>query len=275
MTDYELVCGVEAHVRIKTRTKLFCGCPCIWDAPPNSLTCPACLGLPGALPVLNGHAVELAIAAALALNCQVSSTICFDRKHYYYPDLPKNYQITQLETPLASNGVLGEVRIQRAHLEEDAGKLFHDVSTTRIDFNRSGAPLLEVVTYPDMHTPESVKNYMTSLRDVMVRSGASDCRMERGELRFDVNISVRPVGSIGLGVKTELKNLNSFRFAVRAIDIEFRRHLSMIERGERIVPSTWLYDQKRNETRMMRSKEEASDYRYMPEPDLPPLKIDT
>jgi aspartyl-tRNA(Asn)/glutamyl-tRNA(Gln) amidotransferase subunit B len=284
MPGYEMVVGVETHVQLETRTKLFCGCEVRFAAPPNSLVCPVCLGHPGVLPAINRAAFDLALRAALALNCEIAPFTKFDRKNYYYPDLPKSYQISQYDLPLSRDGwveIAGDdgaakrVGLVRAHLEEDAGKLVHEEAGARsfIDLNRAGVPLLEIVTKPDLRSPQETHAYLTALKTILQYAGISGCDMEKGQLRCDLNISVRPRGAAGLGTRTEIKNLNSFKFAKRALELEFERHVRCLERGERIVQSTWLYDAAKDETRMMRSKEEAADYRYLPEPDLPPVRI--
>jgi aspartyl-tRNA(Asn)/glutamyl-tRNA(Gln) amidotransferase subunit B len=281
--DYELVAGIETHVQLDTRTKMFCGCAVRFGAPPNSLTCQVCLGHPGTLPTLNRKALELGLRAALALGCAITPRTKFDRKNYFYPDLPKNYQISQFDVPLATGGGIEvrtkagprRVRIHRAHLEEDAGKLIHEEAGARsfVDLNRAGVPLLEIVTEPDLRSAEEAHAYLTSLKAILRAAEVSDCDMEKGELRCDVNVSVRPRGSTTLGVKTEVKNLNSFRFVQKAIEAEFRRHVAAIESGQPVVQATLLFDPEKNETRIMRIKEGAVDYRYFPEPDLPPVEI--
>ena len=281
--DYELVAGIETHVQLDTRTKMFCPCAVRFGSPPNSLTCPVCLGHPGTLPTLNRRAVELGLRAAVALGSTITTHTKFDRKNYYYPDLPKNYQISQFDLPLALGGALDvttksgprRVRIHRAHLEEDAGKLIHEENGSRsfVDLNRAGVPLLEIVTEPDLRSAEEAHAYLTSLKAILRAAEVSDCDMEKGELRCDVNVSVRPRGSEKLGVKTEVKNLNSFRFVQKAIEAEYRRHVRELEAGRPVVSATLLYDPEKNETRVMRIKEGAVDYRYFPEPDLPPLEI--
>ncbi len=280
MADYELVAGIETHVHLKTRTKLFCGCPTDFGAPPNTQVCPVCLGHPGSLPVLNREAFELALRAALALNCTIEPFTKFDRKNYFYPDLPKNYQISQYDLPFSRNGwvEIGDGRrigILRAHLEEDAGKLLHEEGGGRsfVDLNRTGIPLLEIVTLPDLRSPEEAYRYMTALRSILRAAGVSDCDMEKGELRCDLNLSVRPRGATELGTKTEIKNLNSFKFARAALEYESDRQIRAIKAGEKIVQETRLWDTSRNVTRSMRTKEEAHDYRYFPEPDLPPIRV--
>ena len=281
--DYELVAGIETHVQLDTRTKMFCACAVRFGAPPNSLTCPVCLGHPGTLPTLNRRALELGLRAALALGSSIAPRTKFDRKNYYYPDLPKNYQISQFDVPLALGGAIDvrtktgarRVRIHRAHLEEDAGKLIHEEGGARsfIDLNRAGVPLLEIVTEPDLRSAEEAHAYLTALKAILRAAGISDCDMEKGELRCDVNVSIRPRGTEPLGVKTEVKNLNSFRFVQKAIEAEFRRHVAELEAGRAVIQATLLFDPERNETRVMRIKEGAVDYRYFPEPDLPPLEV--
>ncbi len=278
--EYELVAGIETHVQLKTRTKLFCGCPVAFGGPPNTHVCPVCLGLPGALPSLNRAAMDLAIRAAAVLNCVVAPLTKFDRKNYFYPDLPKNYQISQYDLPLARDGWVEigggrRIGIIRVHLEEDAGKLIHEDGGARsfVDLNRAGVPLAEIVSRPDMRSPEDAWQYMTALKSMLQYAGVSDCDMEKGELRCDLNLSVRPRGTSGLGVKTEIKNVNSFRFAKAAIEYEAARQIRALESGERIVQETRLWDSERGVTRPMRTKEEEHDYRYFPEPDLPPVRI--
>ncbi|HYE99833.1 MAG TPA: Asp-tRNA(Asn)/Glu-tRNA(Gln) amidotransferase subunit GatB, partial [Planctomycetota bacterium] len=280
LTDFELVAGIETHVQLKTRTKLFCGCEVRFGAPPNSQVCPVCLGLPGSLPVLNRAAFELGLRAALALNCQIAPFTKFDRKNYFYPDLPKNYQISQYDLPFSHDGWVEieggkKVGIVRAHLEEDAGKLIHEENGARsfVDLNRTGSPLVEIVTQPDLRSSEEGYQYMTALRTILVAAGVSDCDMEKGELRCDVNLSVRRKGAAQLGTKVEVKNLNSFKFAKAAMEYEFARQAKAVEAGERIVQETRLWDVDRGMTRTMRTKEEAHDYRYFPEPDLPPVRV--
>ena len=283
---YEPVIGLEVHCQLLTRTKIFCGCLNRFGDAPNTNVCPVCLGLPGALPVLSRHAVTLAIRAALATHCQVHETSVFARKNYFYPDLPKGYQISQYERPLATDGFLeiarpgaeGRVGIQRIHMEEDAGKLLHEGFAwsgehSGVDFNRSGVPLIEIVSHPDMRTAEEAYEYLTALKAVLLYAGVSDCNMEEGSLRCDANISIRPRGSQEFGTRTEIKNLNSFRNVARAIEHEIGRHAAVVEAGGRVVQETRLYNADRGETAPMRSKEEAHDYRYFPEPDLPPLQV--
>ena len=280
MADFELVVGIETHVQLKTRTKLFCGCAIQFGAPPNTQVCPICLGHPGSLPVLNRTAFELGMRAALALNCTIAPYTKFDRKNYFYPDLPKNYQISQYDLPFSSKGWVEidggkKIGITRAHLEEDAGKLIHEEKGSRsfIDLNRTGVPLVEIVTEPDLRSADEAYQYMTSLRTILQYAGVSDCDMEKGELRCDVNLSVRPRGQEKFGTKTEIKNLNSFKNAKAALEYEFARQIRVIEAGDKIIQSTLLWDVEKNQTRLMRTKEEAHDYRYFPEPDLPPVKV--
>ncbi len=276
------------HAQLLTRTKLFCGCANRFGAEPNTLVCPVCLGLPGALPVLNRYAVTLALRAALATGCTVHPVSVFERKNYFYPDLPKGYQISQYERPLATGGTMavasadgGErlVRLARIHVEEDAGKLLHEGfpwsrENSGVDLNRAGVPLIEIVTRPDLRGPDEAHAYLTALRAVLLYAGVSDGNMEEGSLRCDANVSVRPRGSPDLGTRTEIKNLNSFRNVARAIGHEAARQVAVLESGGEVVQETLLWNADRNETVSMRSKEEAHDYRYFPEPDLPPLEVD-
>ena len=279
MASYETVIGIETHVQLNTKSKLFCGCPVLFGAPPNSATCPVCLGHPGTLPVLNREAFEQGMKTALALGGTIAPFTKFDRKHYFYPDLPKNYQISQYDRPLAQDAEirLGEksIRILRIHLEEDAGKLVHEENGTRsfVDLNRCGTPLAEIVTHPDLRSAEETHLYLTQLKTTLQYAGVSDCDMEKGELRCDINISLRPQGATELGVKAEIKNMNSFRFARMAIACEEKRQAAELDAGRRIISETRLFDPDKNETRAMRSKEEAHDYRYFPEPDLPPVEV--
>jgi aspartyl-tRNA(Asn)/glutamyl-tRNA(Gln) amidotransferase subunit B len=279
----ETVIGLEVHVQLNTRTKLFCGDVAAFGAPPNTHVCPVCLGLPGALPVLNDAAVALAVRAALALDCTVHETSVFARKNYFYPDLPKGYQITQFDRPVATGGRLAfggdggthSVRIRRIHLEEDAGKSVHDrvPGRTAIDLNRAGVPLVEIVTEPDLRTPADARAFLTALKQVLQYVEVSDCDMEKGSLRVDANISIRPAGSNELGTKTEVKNMNSFANVERAIAFEAERQTAATAAGTPIVQETLLWDADRGAARPMRSKEESHDYRYFPDPDLPPLRI--
>jgi aspartyl-tRNA(Asn)/glutamyl-tRNA(Gln) amidotransferase subunit B len=284
MAEYETVIGLEVHVQLKTKSKLFCGCSTEFGAPPNTHTCPVCTGMPGILPVVNKQAVEYAIKSALALNCEVPSRSIFARKNYFYPDLPKNYQISQYEQPLAQNGYLEigtdsarkRVGIARINLEEDAGKLLHNIGSREIDgslvdFNRCGVPLLEIVSSPDITSPEEAYIYLTTLKNILRYLEVSDCDMEKGSLRCDANVSVRLLGKKELGVKAEVKNMNSFKAIQKALEYEVKRQIKALESEERIVQETRLWDEKKEKTYSMRSKEEAHDYRYFPEPDLVPL----
>jgi aspartyl-tRNA(Asn)/glutamyl-tRNA(Gln) amidotransferase subunit B len=279
MMKYETVIGLEVHVHLKTKTKAFCGCSTEFGREPNSQTCPVCLGLPGSLPVLNKKALELTIKTALALNCKVNNFLKFDRKNYYYPDLPKNYQISQYDMPISSNGFINlaggkKIRIRRAHLEEDAGKLIHEKDYSLVDYNRCGIPLLEIVSEPDINSPDEAYEYLTNLKLILQYIGVSDCDMEKGTLRCDANISLRKLGAKELGVKTELKNMNSFKAVKEALQFEIERQTQALNNGERIIQDTRLWDSEKQITTSMRSKEEAHDYRYFPEPDLVPFQID-
>src|SRR5208282_5509110 len=301
-SKYEPVIGLEVHVQLLTATKIFCGCSTRFGDPPNTNVCPICLGLPGPLPVLNQRAVEFAALAAMALNCRINETSIFARKNYFYPDLPKGYQILQYDKPLAKYGYIevqtlntggpsaslrastGEHRVKkigitRVHLEEDAGKSLHEGfpdsdEKTAIDLNRTGVPLIEIVSEPDIATPDEAYEYLTRLKEIILYTGVSDCNMEEGSLRCDANVSVRPRGQKAMGTKTEIKNVNSFRFIREALVYEIARQIEAIEGGGKVTQETRLYDAHEGKTYSMRSKEQAHDYRYFPEPDLLPLVVD-
>src|SRR5579862_5188299 len=283
---YEPVIGLEVHVQLNTRTKIFCGCPTSFGAPPNSNVCSVCLGLPGALPMLNRRAVEMAIQAAVATHCKVNAFSRFARKNYFYPDLPKGYQISQYDQPLAEHGWLEasvdgankRVGITRIHLEDDAGKSIHDGFKdsdryTYVDLNRSGTPLIEIVTEPDIRSSDEAYAFLTELKQILQYVAVSECDMEKGQLRCDANVSVRLKGADKFGTKAEVKNLNSFRFAKMALDYEIARQVAVLESGGRVEQETRLYNVATGETVGMRSKEHAHDYRYFPEPDLVPLRV--
>ncbi|MBI5542404.1 MAG: Asp-tRNA(Asn)/Glu-tRNA(Gln) amidotransferase subunit GatB [Deltaproteobacteria bacterium] len=287
--EYVPVIGLEVHAQLLTRSKIFCGCSTEFGAPPNHHTCPICLGMPGVLPVLNRRVVELAVRTGLALGCEIRALSQWARTNYFYPDLPKGYQISQYELPLCEHGTLpidlpggaGEkrVRIKRIHMEEDAGKNIHQAGgaaagTSLVDFNRAGVPLVEIVSEPDLGSPEEASAYLKGLRDVLVTLGVCNGNMEQGSFRCDANVSVMPAGATELGTRTELKNINSFRFVREALDFEIKRQIEVLRSGGKVVQETRLYDPDARRTQSMRSKEEAHDYRYFPEPDLQPLRLD-
>jgi aspartyl-tRNA(Asn)/glutamyl-tRNA(Gln) amidotransferase subunit B len=280
---YETVIGVEVHAQLRTQSKMFCGCGTEFGRPSNSQTCPVCLGMPGSLPVINRRAVEMAVRAGLALNCDIRTKNRFARKNYFYPDLPKGYQISQYEAPICGRGWLevtaggtrARVRIRRAHLEEDAGKNVHEGGTSgsRVDLNRAGTPLLEIVTEPDLRSADEVVAYLKALRDILMYLDVCDGNMEQGSLRCEPNLSLRPVGQEALGTKVELKNINSFKFVRDAIEYEIKRQTKVLNEGGKVTQETRLWDTDRGQTAVMRSKEEAHDYRYFPDPDLVPLEL--
>ena len=284
--NYEMIIGLEVHAQLKTKSKIFCSCPTEFGKPANENTCPICLGMPGVIPVLNKKAIQLAMRACLSTNCHIASVNRFARKNYFYPDLPKGYQISQFELPLGIdghvniqiNGTKKKIGLTRIHMEEDAGKLIHGENLgspgkSYVDFNRTGVPLVEIVSEPDLRSGEEAREYLTQLKSILDYAEVSDCNMEEGSLRCDANVSVRPEGQKEFGTRTETKNLNSFRFVQRAIEYEFNRQIKVLEQGDSIVQETRLYDSNKGVTFSMRSKEEAHDYRYFPEPDLVPVEI--
>ncbi len=281
---YETVIGLEVHLQLSTQTKIFCGCANVFGREPNTQTCPVCLGLPGTLPVLNKMALEYALKIAMALDCQINPVIKFDRKNYYYPDLPKGYQISQFDKPVAYDGYLWmttadgqtkKINIKRAHLEEDAGKLVHDDrnNSSLVDYNRTGTPLMEIVSEPELHSPQEAYDYLQALKLTLEYLHVSDCDMEKGSLRCDANVSIREAGAKPFGIKTELKNMNSFKAVRTALEFEEKRQREVVASGGRIIQETRLWSEEKETTIAMRSKEEAHDYRYFPEPDLVPFKI--
>lgn len=286
--DLETVIGLEVHVELSTESKAFCRCSTAFGAPPNTQVCPVCLGMPGGLPVLNQKALEYAILAGLALNCEIAPSCKFDRKNYFYPDLPNAFQISQADKPVAKNGYIDitvddevrRIRINRVHLEEDAGKLVHSgddiaaASTSLVDLNRAGVPLIEIVSEPDIRSPEEARRYLTKLKSILQYIGVSDCKMEEGSLRCDANLSVRPRGSDKFGTKTEIKNMNSFRAVFRGLSFEEERQKEAVLAGEEIIQETRHWDEVRGVTVGMRTKEEANDYRYFPDANLPPVVVD-
>jgi len=279
---FEPVIGLEVHAQLLTDTKIFCSCKNAYGAPPNSLTCPVCLGMPGTLPVLNRKAVEYAIKMGLATDCSITAFSRFARKNYFYPDLPKGYQISQYDEPLCQNGKIKiqvngiekNIGITRIHLEEDAGKSIHGFDNTLVDFNRCGVALIEIVSEPDLRSPEEAYAYLIKLKQILEYLEICDCNMEEGSLRCDANISLRPIGEEKFGTKTEMKNMNSFRGVERALRFEIERQKAILEKGKNIIQQTMLWDEAKGEARPMRSKEESHDYRYFPEPDLVPLEVE-
>lgn len=283
ISNYEMVIGLEVHVELKTATKIFCSCPTTYGAEPNTQCCPVCMGMPGTLPVLNEQVVNYAVMAGIATNCEIARFSKEDRKNYFYPDLPKAYQISQYDLPLCRNGYIDietesnmskRIGITRIHIEEDAGKLVHaDGKGTFIDCNRCGVPLIEIVSEPDLRSAEEVRAYLQKLRAIILYTGISDCKMNEGSMRCDVNLSVRKKGEKAFGTRTEMKNLNSFQFITKAIEYEFQRQVEAVEAGEAIVQETRRFDQSTGKTFSMRRKEDANDYRYFPDPDLAPIRI--
>src|SRR5512141_2281382 len=285
VSDFQVVLGLEVHAQLLTRSKIFCGCSTAFGGEPNAHTCPVCLALPGALPALNGRVVELAVRTGLALGCTVKPKSVFARKNYFYPDLPKGYQISQYELPICEgggvdvvvDGVERRIRLTRIHMEEDAGKNVHDVAAdgaSGVDLNRAGVPLLEIVSEPDLRSVDEAVEYLKSLRAILVTLEVNDGNLQEGSFRCDANVSVMPRGSTTYGTRCEIKNMSSFRFLRQAIDDEVRRQVELVEDGKKVVQETRLFDPARGETRAMRSKEDAHDYRYFPEPDLPPLIVE-
>jgi aspartyl-tRNA(Asn)/glutamyl-tRNA(Gln) amidotransferase subunit B len=284
VSDFQVVLGLEVHAQLLTRTKIFCGCTTAFGGEPNTHTCPICLGLPGVLPVLNARVLEMAVLTGLALGCNVKARSVFARKNYFYPDLPKGYQLSQYELPICEGGAVPlvldgaekAIRLTRIHMEEDAGKNVHDVAadgSSGVDLNRAGVPLLEIVSEPDLRSVDEAIAYLKSLRAILMTLGVNDGNLQEGSFRCDANVSVMPKGSEKLGTRCEIKNMNSFRFLRQAIEFEVRRQVELVEDGGKVVQETRLFDPERGETRPMRSKEEAHDYRYFPEPDLPPVVV--
>lgn len=281
--QYETVIGLEVHVELATKTKIFCSCSTEFGGAPNTHTCPVCTGMPGSLPVLNRQVVEYALAVGLAVNCEINQYCRFDRKNYFYPDNPQNYQISQLYLPICHDGFVEietaagkkKVGIHEIHMEEDAGKLIHDEweDCSLVDYNRSGVPLIEIVSEPDMRSADEVIAYLEKLRLIIQYLGASDCKLQEGSMRADVNLSVREAGALEFGTRTEMKNLNSFKAIARAIEGERKRQIELLEEGKKVVQETRRWDDNKESSRAMRSKEDAKDYRYFPDPDLPPVTI--
>src|SRR5882672_3032561 len=277
--DYEAVIGLETHVQLKTKSKMWCGCAKEFGAPPNTHVCPVCLGMPGVLPVANEEALRLTVLTGLLLNCTVPPYAKFDRKNYFYPDAPKNYQITQYDKPSTITGYvdfefeggISRVQITRAHLEEDVGKNIHFERNSGVDFNRAGVPLMEIVSEPELTSADMAYEYLNALKDILIYGGVSDCDMEKGMVRCDVNVSVRPVGTKALGAKIEIKNMNSFSGVRRALEFEIPRQIEAVSRGGKLIQSTRRWDDVAEITETMRTKEQAHDYRYFPEPDLMPF----
>src|SRR3989338_1734666 len=274
MTSYEAVIGLEVHAQLKTKSKIFCGCSTEFNAKENENTCPVCTGMPGSLPVLNKKAVEFALKMAMATQCTIHEKSIFARKNYFYPDLPKGYQISQYDKPLAVQGKVGKVRIHRIHMEEDAGKNIHGTISSYVNLNRAGIPLIEIVSEPDIRSSQEAGAYLRELRSILRYLEVCDGNMEEGSFRCDVNISVRPLDQKELGTRCEVKNINSFRFVEKAIDYEIQRQIEVVEGGSKVIQETRLWDSDQNKTFSMRSKEEAHDYRYFPEPDLLPLMVE-
>jgi len=284
VSDFQVVLGLEVHAQLLTRTKIFCGCPTAFGGEPNTHVCPVCLGMPGTLPVLNRQVVEYAVLTGLALGCTIREKSVFARKNYFYPDLPKGYQISQYEAPICEGGGLTvtvdgqerHVRLTRIHMEEDAGKLLHDVAadgSSGVDLNRAGVPLLEIVSEPDLRSADEAVEYLKALRAILLTLGVNDGNLEEGSFRCDANVSVMRKGATQYGTRAEIKNMNSFRYLKQAVEYEVRRQVELVEAGQPVVQETRLFDPSRGETRSMRSKEDAHDYRYFPEPDLPPVVV--
>src|SRR5437867_5973477 len=271
--QYEAVIGLEVHVQLKTLSKMFCGCATEFGAPPNTQVCPVCLGYPGTLPVMNEAAVRKTILSGLMLGCEITRFSKWDRKNYFYPDMPKNYQISQYDLPLCKGGSVGKVGITRIHLEEDVAKSFHFATNSGVDFNRAGTPLMEIVSEPDIRSAREAFDYMTALKEIMISGDVSDCDMEKGQLRCDANVSVRPVGQEKFGEKIEIKNMNSISGVKRALEYEIARQIAAAQRGETLRQETRRWDDDAGKTSVMRTKEYAHDYRYFPEPDLMPVEV--